>query len=175
MTAVAKTNATNYPLGYYYVTTDHAKKIDDFKRTSGDMETVLITQYVRGWLGKNRNFCLDLAKTDADSRGMIFSDWAKSVYEEGFKKLPPLKKELNPPSSPLKSIHLTAKEELVRRKINNLTLGVQNLVFFKLIENYYYRGKTIDFVSDIVAEHLDRLWDNLYASQVAANDFNNWI
>ena len=116
MTAVAKTNATNYPLGYYYVTTDHAKKIDDFKRTSGDMETVLITQYVRGWLGKNRNFCLDLAKTDADSRGMIFSDWAKSVYEEGFKKLPPLKKELNPPSSPLKSIHLTAKEELVRRK-----------------------------------------------------------
>lgn len=172
---VAKTNATNYPLGYYYVSTDHASKIDKFKMTSGDMETVLITQYVRGWLGKNRNFCTDLAKCDASIREMKFGDWASIVFEEGFRGLPVQKKEFNPPGLPLASVNLAAKEELVRRKVNNLTLGIQNIVFFKLIEHYYYRGKTIDLVSDIVAEHLNRLWEPLYASQVAADDFSNWV
>lgn len=175
MNSVAKTYAVNYFLGYYYVSADHASKLDEFKKTSGDMETVLITQYVRGWLGKNRSFCQDLAKSDAAVRGMKYSDWAKCVYGEGFKKLPPHKSEFTIPALPLKSINLADKEQLLRRKVNNLTLGVQNIVFFKLVENYYYNGKTIELVSDIVAEHLNRLWEPLYASQVAANDFSNWI
>lgn len=174
MVTVAETNATNYPLGYYYVTADHSTKINDFKWTSGDKETVLITQFIRGWLGKNRVFCLDLAESDADARGMEFSNWAEFVHGESIRKLPPFKTKFQPPSSPLTSINLVAKEELVRRKVNNITLGVQNLILFKLVEDYYYRGKTIDFVSDIVADHLDRLWEPLYASQVAANNFDNW-
>lgn len=173
--AVAKTSATNYPLGYYYVTPDHAKKIDDFKWTSADMETVLVNQFVRGWLGKNRDFCHGLAKSDAVARGMKFSDWARFVYTEGLQELPPYKDEFKLSGLPLQSMNLTIKEHLVRRKVNNLTLGVQNVVFFKLIEHHYYTGKTIDFVSDIVADHLNRLWEPLYASQIAANDFDNWV
>lgn len=171
----ANVYAVNLPLGYYYVTADHAEKIDEFRRTSGDMEKVLITQYVRGWLGKNRNLCLDLGRSDAAARNMEFGDWAEFIYNKSIHELPPPKHEIKLPPLPLADINLPAKEKLVRRKINNLTLGIQNVVLFKLIEHYYYGGRPIDFVSDIVAEHLNRLWEPLYASQVAANDFNNWV
>lgn len=175
MVAIANTNAIGYFLGYYYVSADHAKKIDDFKRTSADKETVLINQFVRGWLGKNRGFCLDLARFDAAAREMKFGEWAKFVHEKSMRELPLPKQELKLPLSPLAHINLPAKEELVRRKVNNIVLGVQNLVLFKLIEYYFYGGKPIDFVSDIVTEHLDRLWEPLYASQVAADNFDNWV
>lgn len=173
--SAGKVCAVNHYLGYYYVTADHAAKIDEFRRTSGDMEKVLIAQYVRGWLGKNRDFCLDLGRSDAFARGMQFSDWAEFVYQKSIQELPPPKHEVKLPPSPLANINLPAKEQLVRRKVNNLTLGVQNVVLFKLIDYYYYGDRRIDLVSDIVAEHLNRLWEPLYASQVAANDFSNWI
>lgn len=164
--------ATNYPLGYYYCSPEHAEKIDAFKEAIGDKETVLVTQYTRGWLGRNRDFCLDLAKYDAIAREMTFRDWGKLVFSKDMRALPPAKHSIDLPPFPL--THIKIHRDAVRRKVNNLTLGIQNLVLFKLIEYYFYGGKTLEFVTDIVADHLDRLWEPLYASQVAADNFDNW-
>lgn len=164
--------ATNYPLGYYYCSPEHSEKIDNFKAVVGDNETTLISQYTRGLIGRNRDLFLDLAKADAEAREMEFKDWGKFVYEKNMQDLPPQNHKLELPPIPLAKMKLP--EDKVRRKLNYVTLGVQNLVLFKLIEHYFYGGKPIDFVSDIVADHLDRLWEALYASQVAADNFENW-
>lgn len=165
--------ATNYTLGYYYCSSEHSDKIDKFRATVGDTETTLISQYTRGLIGRNRDLFLDLAKADAEAREISFQKWGKMVFDSDMRCLPPAKHRISLPPLPLVKTQLT--EEKVRRKLNYITLGTQNLVLFKLIQYYYYGDRAIDFVSDIVADHLDRLWDKLYASQVAANDFNNWV
>ncbi|NJN07563.1 MAG: transposase [Richelia sp. RM1_1_1] len=164
--------ATNYALGYYYCSPEYSEKIDKFKAAIGDTETTLVSQYTRGLIGRNRDLFLDLAKADAEAREIPFKRWGKLVYESDMRSLPPAKHGISLPPLPLVKTQLP--EEKVRRKLNYITLGTQNLVFFKLAQHYFYGDRAIDFVSDIVADHLDRLWEPLYASQVAADNFENW-
>lgn len=159
--------------GYYYVSPEDAERIEAFKKVSFDTETTLIMQYIRGWIGRNRDYYLQLARIDAAAREISFSQLAETVYKEGVEALPPHNREIsNIPPSPLRDVALPPN--VIKRKVSPIGLGVQNLVLFR-IGIYYDRGDTVGFVSRIVKEHLDRNWDKLYASQVAAENFENWV
>jgi hypothetical protein len=163
-----------YPLSYYYVSPQDGKRIDSFRELSGDSEKALVTQYVRGWIARNRDYYLHLAKTDAAAREISFRQWGEAVFKDGVECLPAYKQEVkNLPSNPLWDISL-APDATERRALNYITLGTQNLVLLK-IAVYYDRDGAIGFVSRIVKEHLDRNWDKLYAPQIEAENFETWI
>jgi hypothetical protein len=164
--------AERFLLAYYYVTPEDFKRLEDFRLLAGDSEKYLVTQYVRGWIGKNRNYYLELAKQDAEARNISFQDWGKIVIAKGMEALPNYQKELKSiPPSPLRGVVLPPN--IIRRPINYITLGKQNTALLR-VGIYYDRDNTIGFVSRIVKEHLDRNWESLYLSQIEAEDFKNW-
>lgn len=168
-------DSMKFSFPYYYVSPLDAERIDSFKRVSGDTDKALIGQYVRGWIGRNRSYYEQLARLDANARGMVYKEWARKVYYEGIDALPPMKSTLEDvPPSPLRHVILPNVNEMVRRQISYIWLGAQNLVFLK-VGIHYDRDNAINFISRIVKEHLTRNWDALYASQVAAQDFENWV
>jgi len=161
-----------FTISYYYVSPQDSERIEAFREGSGDSEKTLITQYVRGWLGKNRNYYLDLARKDAGAREMSFQEWGEIVVTQGIEVLPSYKQELNNiPPSPLRDVALAPSAE--RKALNYISLGKQNLALLR-VGVHYDRDNAIGFVSRIVKEHLDRNWENLYASQVEAENFENW-
>lgn len=165
-----------YQLAYYYVTPEDSKHIDTFKEVSGDSDKVLVTQFTRGWIAKNRDYYLDLAEFDALNRGMgDFSQWVEIVVEQGVEKLPPYIRQIQNNSlleaNPLRTIALPPDAE--RRSINYIELGTQNYALLK-IAIHYDRDSAIGFVSRIIREHFQRNWEKLYAPQVAAEDYKNW-
>ncbi|MBW4628256.1 MAG: transposase [Brasilonema octagenarum HA4186-MV1] len=165
--------AHKYLLAYYYVSPQDAERIDSFRQVSGDSEKTLITQYVRGWIGKNRDYYLNLAKLDAENREISFRQWAEITVNEGVEALPPYKHEIkHVTDNPLRDIVLTP--DVIRRGINYIMLGTLNLALLR-IGIHYDRDNAIGFVSRIVKEHLDRNWERLYASQVVSEDFENWV
>jgi len=164
--------AERFIISYYYVSPQDSERIDAFRECSGDSEKTLITQYVRGWLGRNRDYYLDLARKDAESREISFQKWGETVVYQGIEALPPYQQELKGiPPSPLRDIALSPSVE--RKALNYLSLGKQNLALLK-VGIHYDRDNAIGFVSRIVKEHLDRNWDKLYASQVEAENFETW-
>ncbi len=165
--------AERYSLAYYYVSPEDAQKIDAFRKVSGDSEKNLVTQYVRGWIGRNREYYQKLAQFDAQNRGISFPEWGKIVVTHGIEGLPPYKYEVkNIPDNPLKDVVLPSN--LIKRNINYILLGRQNLAFLR-VGILYDRDNAIGFVSRIIKEHLARNWDTLYASQVEAEEsFENW-
>ncbi|MDF5732255.1 MAG: transposase [Rhizonema sp. PD38] len=165
-----------YQLAYYYTTPLDSKRIDDFKLASGDSDKILATQFVRGWLGRNREYYLDLAEFDALSRGITdFSEWAKIIVEQGTESLPPYIREIqdNPliSKNPLRDIALPPDVE--KRNINYIELGTQNLALLR-VAIHYDRDSAVSFVSRIIREHFQRNWEKLYMSQVEAEDYKNW-
>jgi hypothetical protein len=172
MTSISE-DLMKFNCAYYYVSPQDAEKIEAFKKVSFDTETTLITQYIRGWIGRNRDYYLQLARLDATAREISFRQLGEIVYSSGVEALPPYKKDIeNVPSSPLREVVLAPN--VIKRKVSPIGLGVQNLVLLK-IGIYYDREDKVGFVSRIVKEHLDRNWDKLYASQVAAENFENWV
>ena len=164
--------AERFTLTYYYVSPQDANRIEAFKDCSGDSEKTLVTQYVRGWLGRNREYYLNLAHIDAESRGIPFRQWGETVVRDGIEALPPYKQEIKHlPPNPLQAVGLSP--DTIRQPINYITLGVQNLALLR-VGIHYDRDNAIGFVSRIVKEHLDRNWESLYAAQVAAENFDNW-
>ncbi len=164
--------AARFTLTYYYVSPQDARRIEAFKACSGDSEKTLVTQYVRGWLGRNREYYLDLAHTDAAARDLSFRQWGETVIREGIEALPPYQHEIKDSRpNPLHAVVLSP--DTIRQPINYITLGVQNLALLR-IGIHYDRDNAIGFVSRIVKEHLDRNWETLYAAQVAAENFDNW-
>ncbi|KYC34579.1 transposase [Scytonema hofmannii PCC 7110] len=163
-----------YPLSYYYVSPKNAERIESFRELSGDSEKSLISQYVRGWIGRNRDYYLQLARIDAAAREISFRQWGETVFKDGIEALPDYKQEVtNLPPNPLWDVTLSS-DATVRRQLNYITLGTQNLVLLK-VGIYYDRDGAIGFISRIVKEHLDRNWDKLYAPQVEAENFENWV
>jgi hypothetical protein len=164
--------AERFQIAYYYISPYNADRIKAFLDLSGDSEKSLITQFVRGWIGRNREYCLDLARRDADARGIGFRQWGETVFKEGIEALPDYQKELGDvPSNPLRDVALTP--DTVRRPLNYITLGVQNICLLR-VAILYDRDNAIGYISRIVKEHLDRNWEKLYASQVDAENFENW-
>jgi hypothetical protein len=164
--------AEKFTLTYYYVSPQDSKRIEDFKNCSGDSEKTLVTQYVRGWLSRNRDYYLELARMDANARGIPFRQWGETVVKEGIEALPAYKQEIKDiPPNPLRDIALSP--DAIRKGINYIALGRQNLALLR-VGILYDRDNAIGFVSRIVREHLARNWDKLYAHQVEAEDFENW-
>ena len=167
-----ETMAERFIISYYYVSPQDSERIEAFRECSGDSEKTLITQYVRGWIGRNRDYYLDLARKDAEARRIPFRQWGETVIHQGLEALPPYQEELkNILPSPLRDVVLAPSVE--RKALNYISLGKQNLALLK-VGVHYDRDNAIGFVSRIVKEHLDRNWDKLYASQVEAEDFDNW-
>jgi hypothetical protein len=167
--------AHKYLLSYYYVSPQDAERIDTFREVSGDTEKTLVTQFTRGWIARNRDYYLKLARFDADKREISFREWAEIIVLQGVEALPPYRYELKDiPENPLKDVVLPPSSELIRRGINYITLGTQNLALLK-VAIHYDRDNAVGFVSRIVKEHFDRNWDKLYLPQVEAENFENWI
>lgn len=166
--------AHKYSLAYYYASPQDTERIDAFKAVSGDSEKTLITQFVRGFIGIHRSAYLKLAKFDAKMREIPFREWAEIVVLQGIEALPPYRYELNDmPENPLKDITLAPNSELVRRGINYIMLGTQNLALFK-VAIHYDRDNAVGVTSKMVKNHFDRNWDRYYLSQVEAENFENW-
>jgi hypothetical protein len=164
--------AERFTLTYYYVSPQDALRIEAFKNCVGDSEKTLVTQYVRGWLSRNRDYYLDLARLDAHARGLSFRDWGEIITAQGIETLPAYQQELKDiPPSPLRDIVMSP--DAIRKPINYITLGLQNLALLR-VAIHYDRDNAIGFVSRIIKEHLDRNWDKLYAPQIEADNFDNW-
>jgi hypothetical protein len=164
--------AEKFTLTYYYVSPQDSKRIEDFKNCSGDSEKTLVTQYVRGWLSRNRDYYLTLARMDAEARDIPFGKWGETVVNGGVEALPVYKREIRDiPPNPLRDIALSP--DAIRKGINYIALGRQNLALLR-VGILYDRDNAIGFVSRIVKEHLSRNWDKLYAPQVEAENFENW-
>lgn len=159
-------------LAYYYVSPQDSKRIEEFKNCSGDSEKTLVTQYVRGWLGRNRDYYLKLARMDAEARGISFKEWGETVVNKGLEMLPGYKNEIGDIlPNPLRDIALSP--DAVRKGINYIALGKQNLALLR-VGILYDRDNAIGFISRIVKEHLARNWEKLYLPQVEAENFENW-
>lgn len=168
-------NSKKFLLPYYYAYTEDVKKIDIITNIWGDSEKFLITYFIREWLQLHRDYCLNLAKFDAQMREIPFQQWAETIVMEGVKALPLYQHELRDiPENPLKDVALPPNSELIRRGINYITLGTQNLALLK-VAIHYDRDNAVGFVSRIVREQFDRNWDKLYLPQVEAESFENWI
>jgi hypothetical protein len=164
--------AEKFIISYYYVSSQDSERIEAFRECSGDSEKTLITQYVRGWIAKHRDYYLDLARQDAVAREIPFQQWGEIVVQKGIEALPPYQQELKSiPPSPLRDITLAPSAE--RKALNYISLGKQNLALLR-VGIHYDRDNAIGFVSRIVKEHLDRNWEKLYAPQVEAENFENW-
>lgn len=171
-TETSDSMAEKFTLTYYYISPQDLKRIEEFKNCAGDSEKTLITQYVRGWLSKNRDYYLDLARMDAEARGISFRHWGETVVSEGVEALPPYQKEIQEiPPNPLGTIALTP--DAIRKGINYILLGKQNIALLR-VGILYDRDNSIGFVSRIIKEHLSRNWEKLYLPQVEAEDFENW-
>ncbi len=161
-----------FTLAYYYATPQDTERIAAFRKLSGDSEKSLITQFVRGWIGRNREYYLELARNDAIARGISFREWGETVVTKGVEDLPPYQQEIkNVPPNPLREVVITP--DAIRNPINYISLGTQNLAFLR-VAVLYDRDSSINFVSRIVKEHLDRNWEKLYLPQVEAENFENW-
>lgn len=176
---------------YYYISEADLARIEAFRVASGDKEKVLLNQYVRGWLGRNRDRLMRLAVADCDHRNatmteseretlpensegervLSFSQWGRIVVGKGYKALPgqPLPQPLEPEPLMLNRVALPK----TKRNVNSITLSQQNLALLR-VAVFYAGCSLVEYLSRVVAEHLSRNWDKLYASQVEADDISTW-
>lgn len=162
-------------LTYYFVSQQNDEKLNLFMAASGDSRKNLVQQYVRGWLSRNRETYMELARYDAQRRGLELPTWASMVAKEGMHVLPEPVKEIDfAVTNPLSNVvRPEPSNGAVKHTINYINLATQNLVLFK-VANYYDQDSVIGFVSRIIQEHLDRNWGKLYQPQIDFENFENW-
>ena len=168
--------AQDFPISYYYLTPEDYEKVQLFCKVSGDKESALINQYVRGFIGRNRNYFLELAKFDAKSRGLSSEQWVDIVLSGGMKGMPPYQGEIitkDIPGNPLSPITVPESGR-VKRSLNYITLAAQNIAFLHL-GIYYDHDSIAGYVSRIARKHLDDNWSNLYQGQVEAAQSKVWF
>ncbi|MBN3993850.1 MAG: transposase [Nostoc sp. NMS2] len=168
--------AQEFSISYYYLTPEDSEKVQIFCKVSGDKESTLINQYVRGFIGRNRAYFLELAKFDATSRGLTSEQWVDIVLAEGMRGMPEYQnivKTEDIPKNPLAYIPAPV-ESKVRRSLNYITLAAQNIAFLHL-GIYYDRDSQAGYISRIAREHIDRNWDDLYLRQVEAAQSKVWF
>jgi hypothetical protein len=171
--------AHKFNIAYIYLSPLDADRMTSFRLVSGDSEKTLVTQYVRGWIARNRDYYLELAREDASVRGMEFSKWGQVVVAKGMKGLPeisntstctPVQEKMSS-RNPLATI--PNPHDSIRKSLNYIELGTQNIALLRCAI-FYDNNSAIDFVSRVVREHLQRNWNNLYESQIRAENFDNW-
>lgn len=159
-------------VSYYYVTPQDLKRIETFKDVAGDAEKTLVTQYVRGWMSRNRQYYWDLARIDAGARGLNLREWGEVVLGSSMAELPDYKSvPTDIPPDPLR--HVAMPATVKKRTLTYITLGRQNAAQVK-VGSFYAKDPIVGFVSRIVHEHLNRNWDKLYAPQVEMDNLDNW-
>lgn len=167
--------AYQFSLSRYYITPDHDEKLEAFSNASGDSRQMLIMQYTRGWLGRNRSYYTQLAVLDLQKREIAPSLWANLVLEQGFKGLPPytspiLEHEI--PKDPL--AHIVLPDDVIEKQSNYFLLTRQNYLLLRTAIHFDGSSAT-KFISKIIHEQLCRNWDSLYASQVDAETNDDWL
>ncbi|MEA5554400.1 transposase [Anabaena cylindrica UHCC 0172] len=165
--------AQQYAITYYYVTPEDDEKMTTFGDVSGDSLKTLVTQYIRGWIGRNRDYYLDLAKRDAQARELSSEQWVEIMLNQGVEGLPDYQHPIEVPDSPLKNIVLPTSG-LLKHQLNYILLTEQNLALLR-IGIFYDRDSAIGFVSRIIREQLQRNWEKLYLPQVEANQTKVWF
>lgn len=160
------------PIAYYYSTPGDKARMQAFKAVSGDSETVLVMQFVRGWIGRNREYYWDLAKLDARTRKLDMTEWGRIVLDGGMDALPAYQESLpNIPPDPLQ--HVTLPPTVERRPMTHIKLGNQNAALVK-VGAFYANDAVVQFISRIVYEHLQRNWERLYKQQIEMDNLQNW-
>lgn len=162
-------------LTYYFVSKQNDERLHSFMAVSGDSLKILVQQYVRGWLSRNREIYMELAHYDAERRNLKFPTWASMVVEGGMHVLPQPVKEIDfTVVNPLANVvRPEPSNGAVKHTLNYINLATQNLILFK-VANYYDQDSQIGFISRIIQEHLDRNWEKLYQPQIDAERFENW-
>ena len=166
--------AQQYAIAYYYVTPEDDERMSTFGDVSGDSLEILVTQYIRGWIGRNRDYYLDLAKRDAKARELSSSEWVEIMLSQGIEGLPDYKHPVETLDNPLRDIVLPPTANLVKRQLNYILLSEQNLALLR-IGIFYDRDSAIGFVSRIIKEQLQRNWEKLYLPQVEASKSKIWF
>lgn len=166
--------AQQFALGYYYVSPEDDEKMTTFGEVSGDSLNTLVTQYIRGWIGRKRDYYLNLAKLDAQARELTSEQWVDIMLGEGTKGLPPYKHKITVEGNPLRDVALLPVEEMVKRQLNYIVLAEQNICLLR-IAVLYDGDSAVRYVSRIVKEHLARNWETLYLPQVQANKTKVWF
>lgn len=168
-----------FPLTNYYICPQHEEWLQEFSAASGDARQTLINQFVRGWLKLNRPYFEDLARLDIVKRGMDtdegVNEWERIVITQGFDKLPPYVDEIVSGEISTNPIaHIILPGEMIKKDINDLTLTKENLILLRTAI-HYDGSKIIQYISKIVFEHLQRMWNKHYAPQIAAEKSNDWL
>ncbi|MBE9037661.1 transposase [aff. Roholtiella sp. LEGE 12411] len=167
--------AYQFNLSYYYITPENSLKLDAFSEASGDSRQILIMQYVRGWLGRNRLYYAGLARLDLRKREINIDEWVEVVINQGFESLPDYKSSLvdsDVPPNPLG--HIVLPGGMDRQVINYIYLTKQNYILLRTA--IYFDGSRIaQYLSKIIHEHLQRNWEPLYAPQMDAETSNDWL
>lgn len=155
--------AHDFLISYYYLTPEDHERVQLFCKISGDKEAGLINQYVRGFIGRNRNYFLELARFDASSRGLSSQQWVDIILPDGMKEMPHYQGEIKAediPNNPL--AHIAAPDEgKIKRTLNYITLAAQNIAFLQL-GIHYDHDSIAGYISRIAREHIARNWDALY-------------
>ena len=168
--------AQQFSIPYYYLAPEDYNKVELFCTVSGDTETGLINQYVRGWISRNRPYYLELSKLDAQKRQLTSEQWVDIMLDEGVKGLPQYKHdigngEIQP--NPLAHVVMPGGEK-IRRNINYIVLAAQNIALLR-IAIFYDRDSIAGYISRVVKEHLDRNWEKLYIPQIEAAKSKDWF
>lgn len=169
--------AQDFSISYYYLTPEDYEKVQIFCKISGDKESGLINQYVRGFIGRHRSYFLELAKFDAGARGLNSERWVDIILSDGMKGMPPYQSEIKSediPKNPLAHIAAPAGDDRVKRVLNYISLAAQNAAFLQL-GIYYDHDSIAGYISRIAREHLVRNWDALYLRQVEAAQSKVWF
>jgi hypothetical protein len=167
--------AYQFNLSYYYITPGNNAKLEAFSEASGDSRQILIMQYVRGWLGRNRAYYTNLAFLDFTKREIDVDEWINIVINQGFEELPDYKSPIegeDVPPNPLG--HIVLPGEMDKQVINYIQLTKQNYILLRTA--IHFDGSRIaQYLSKIIHEHLQRNWASLYAPQIEAENSNNWL
>ncbi|BAY11172.1 hypothetical protein [Calothrix sp. NIES-2098] len=160
-----------YHLGYYCLPIDYYQLIDKFLESSGDNEKRIITEYLCDWIDCNREYYLDLAKKDAQSRNISFSEWGKIVVDRGMKALTSYKQ-------PLVELHISplpptlSDRYLLKRSITYITISKQNCALLDCAIHYDNDTK-VSWISRVINKYIE---DKAlgYIAQIEADDLATW-
>lgn len=160
-----------YSIQYYYLPRDSYSLIEEFLKCSGDYEKRLITEYLCDWIDCNREYYLDLAKQDAQTRNISFSEWGEIVVDRGMKALPSYKQALvelhNNPLLPV----LLGRYRL-QRFVSYITISKQNVALLKCAI-HYDKDTKVNWISRVINKYIE---DNAlgYIAQIKADDLASW-
>jgi hypothetical protein len=161
----------NFSISYLHLDPLCADRINQFCLVSGDSKKTFISQQIRGWLKRNRDYYFALLDADIQARNIDRQEWVRIVSEGLYESLPAPVKHIDLKSDPILEVSLP--DELDKFFISSITLSRLNYV---LLRNgiHHSRISTVSFLSRVITDHLNRRWSDLYEPHVLKQDIKNW-